>query len=106
MMHPAKGNIADIIGLARQNTQTNLLCVAHAANDLTDVHEHLEVADRELRRASAITNQTLRFHKQSRSVWVQNYLETKQRSFLTSISAYVEDIGIVSIDPHYLVRLI
>lgn len=44
---------------------TNLLYIARATNDLTEVHEHLEVADRELRRASAITNQTLRFHKQS-----------------------------------------
>ena len=39
-----------------------------------------------------------------RIVWVQSLLETKERPI--SITAYVEDIGIVSIDPHYLVRAI
>jgi hypothetical protein len=39
-----------------------------------------------------------------RIVWVKNFIETEERPI--SISAYVEDIGIVSIDPHYLVRAI
>ncbi len=43
---------------------TNLLYIASGANDLDEVREHLETADRELRRVSAITSQTLRFHKQ------------------------------------------
>jgi PAS domain S-box-containing protein len=46
---------------------TNLLYIARGAEDLSEVREHLEAADRELRRVSAITNQTLRFHKQSTS---------------------------------------
>ena len=37
-----------------------------------------------------------------RKVWVQSLVGTRKRS--VSISAYVEDIGIVSVDPHYLVR--
>lgn len=36
-----------------------------------------------------------------RIVWVRSLMETKKRDI--SISAYVEDIGIVSIDPHYLI---
>lgn len=46
---------------------TNLLHIARNAGDLNEVREHLDIADRELRRVSAITNQTLRFHKQSTS---------------------------------------
>jgi PAS domain S-box-containing protein len=42
---------------------TNLLYIARRATDLAEIREHLDIADRELRRASAITNQTLRFHK-------------------------------------------
>jgi PAS domain S-box-containing protein len=44
---------------------TNLLYLARAAKSLPDVQTYLSVADRELRRAAAITNQTLRFHKQT-----------------------------------------
>ena len=44
---------------------TNLIYLARGANDQRTAHEYLETADRELRRASAITNQTLRFYKQS-----------------------------------------
>jgi hypothetical protein len=36
-----------------------------------------------------------------RIVWVQSFLETKKRS---AVSAYAEGIGIVSVDPRYLVR--
>jgi PAS domain S-box-containing protein len=46
---------------------TNLLYLAQKAEKLLEVREHLNSADRELRRVSAITNQTLRFHKQSTS---------------------------------------
>ena len=44
---------------------TNLLYLARASSDLPEVQDYLETAERELRRVSAITNQTLRFHKQS-----------------------------------------
>jgi PAS domain S-box-containing protein len=44
---------------------TNLLYLAHAADSLDENREYLALADAELRRASAITSQTLRFHKQS-----------------------------------------
>ena len=40
-----------------------------------------------------------------RTVWVQSFLETKKRSASAhSVSAYAEGIGIVSVDPRYLVR--
>lgn len=44
---------------------TNLLFLANSANDLDSVHRYLNLADGELRRAAAITSQTLRFHRQS-----------------------------------------
>lgn len=44
---------------------TNLLYLARASNGLEEVQGLLETADAELRRASAITSQTLRFHRQS-----------------------------------------
>jgi PAS domain S-box-containing protein len=44
---------------------TNLLYLARAAEDLDRSREYLALADTELRRASAITSQTLRFHRQS-----------------------------------------
>jgi PAS domain S-box-containing protein len=46
---------------------TNLLYIAERSGDLADVKKYLEIAERELRRVSAIANQTLRFHKQSSS---------------------------------------
>lgn len=46
---------------------TNLIYLARGASDKLTANEYLETADRELRRASAITNQTLRFYKQSTS---------------------------------------
>ena len=40
-----------------------------------------------------------------RIVWVQSFLETKKHSASAySVSAYAEGIGIVSVDPRYLVR--
>ncbi len=44
---------------------TNLIYLARASDTLEMCREYLETADRELRRASAITSQTLRFHRQS-----------------------------------------
>jgi PAS domain S-box-containing protein len=44
---------------------TNLLYLARFAENLDQSREYLARADAELRRASAITTQTLRFHKQS-----------------------------------------
>jgi hypothetical protein len=34
------------------------------------------------------------------TVWVQSLAKTRKRPI--TITAYVEDIGIVSVDPHYL----
>lgn len=44
---------------------TNLLYLARTSQELETAHDFLDLAERELARASAITNQTLRFHKQS-----------------------------------------
>jgi PAS domain S-box-containing protein len=44
---------------------TNLLYLARAVEDREQSREYLALADAELRRACAITSQTLRFHKQS-----------------------------------------
>jgi len=44
---------------------TNLLYLARESSELSEIQDYLDTADRELRRVSAITNQTLRFHKQS-----------------------------------------
>ena len=45
---------------------TNLLYLIRESKDLSqEVREYVDTAERELRRVSAITNQTLRFHKQS-----------------------------------------
>lgn len=44
---------------------TNLLYLASSSPSLSDVREYLGTADRELRRVAAITNQTLRFYRQS-----------------------------------------
>jgi PAS domain S-box-containing protein len=46
---------------------TNLLYLAGSGNDLDEIKGYLQIAERELRRVSAIANQTLRFHKQSTS---------------------------------------
>ena len=44
---------------------TNLLYLARSSQDLTQAQNYLDTAERELRRVSAISNQTLRFYKQS-----------------------------------------
>ena len=44
---------------------TNLIFLAEKSADLAEVHEYLKTAAHELRRVAAITNQTLRFHKQA-----------------------------------------
>ena len=46
---------------------TNLLYLARSSDSIEDVHRLLDTAEIELRRASAITAQTLRFHRQSSS---------------------------------------
>ncbi len=46
---------------------TNLLYLARHLTDSPEVEEYLATADHELRRVSAIANQTLRFHKQTSS---------------------------------------
>lgn len=44
---------------------TNLLYLAKSTNNIGEVHQWLDTADSELKRVSAIVNQTLRFHRQS-----------------------------------------
>ena len=44
---------------------TNLLYLARGSTNLNEAQDYLDTAERELRRVSNITNQTLRFHKQS-----------------------------------------
>ena len=44
---------------------TNLIYLARYSDTLSESQEYLDTAERELRRVSAITNQTLRFHRQS-----------------------------------------
>ena len=44
---------------------TNLLYLMQSSEDLAEVHQYVETAERELRRVSLIANQTLRFHRQS-----------------------------------------
>ncbi|MGC2617900.1 MAG: PAS domain-containing protein [Acidobacteriaceae bacterium] len=46
---------------------TNLIYLAERSNDLGEIKEFVQTAERELRRVSAIANQTLRFHRQSSS---------------------------------------
>jgi signal transduction histidine kinase len=44
---------------------TNLLYLARNSSDLDEIQQFLTIAERELRRVSVISNQTLRFHRQS-----------------------------------------
>ena len=44
---------------------TNLLYLARRSRDVEEMQSYLETAERELRRVSVISNQTLRFYKQS-----------------------------------------
>ena len=58
---------------------TNLLYLARASHDLSEIQGYLTTAERELRRLTAISSQTLRFHKQStkpRSVMYQDLVES------------------------------
>lgn len=58
---------------------TNLLYLARATQKVEEAHQYLDLAERELRRASVITNQTLRFHRQStrpREVRCEELLES------------------------------
>ena len=44
---------------------TNLLYLVRHSHDIGEIHDYIDTAERELRRVSIITNQTLRFHKQA-----------------------------------------
>ncbi len=58
---------------------TNLLYLAQSTESLAEVHEFLDTAERELRRVSVISSQTLRFYRQSsnpRSVTCQDLFES------------------------------
>jgi len=44
---------------------TNLIYLAKGSQDIDEAHDYLKVAEAELQRVSAITNQTLRFHRQA-----------------------------------------
>lgn len=44
---------------------TNLLYLARGSAELSEAHDYLDTAERELRRVSVITSQTLQFHKQA-----------------------------------------
>ena len=44
---------------------TNLLYLARRSNSQDEIQDHLDTAERELRRVSVISSQTLRFHKQA-----------------------------------------
>ncbi len=44
---------------------TNLLYLIRDSHDLHEIHDYVDTAERELRRVALITNQTLRFHRQS-----------------------------------------
>ncbi len=62
------GRLASSIAHEIQNpleSVANLLFLAQGASNLGEVAAYLETADRELRRAAAITRQTLRFNRQS-----------------------------------------
>ncbi|WP_158787426.1 hybrid sensor histidine kinase/response regulator [Granulicella sp. L46] len=61
---------------------TNLLYLAEMSQSPQDVREYLAAADIELQRVSAITNQTLRFHKQS-----TNPTEMNSHALIESILA-------------------
>ncbi len=64
----AVGRLASAIAHEMNNpleSVTNLLYLARTSTELQEIQAYLEIAERELRRVSAITNTTLRFHKQS-----------------------------------------
>ncbi len=64
----AVGRLASAIAHEMNNpleSVTNLLYLARTTMELSEIQAYLDTAERELRRVSAITNTTLRFHKQS-----------------------------------------
>jgi PAS domain S-box-containing protein len=76
---------------------TNLLYLARRASNLENAQNYLETAERELRRVSVISSQTLRFHKQStnpRSVTIAELLE----SVLSIYQGRLVNSGITVVD--------
>ncbi len=61
---------------------TNLIFLARMSDDIEVAREYLETADHELSRAAGITNQTLRFYKQSTSP-TENSSESLIRGVMT-----------------------
>jgi len=64
----AVGRLASTIAHEVNNpleSVTNLLYLARTTTDMPSIQGYLDTAERELRRVSAITSTTLRFHKQS-----------------------------------------
>lgn len=76
---------------------TNLLYLARNATDLSEADPFLKQADVELRRVSAITSQTLRFHRQSTRPTQATFLKlvegvfTGQHSRLTNFKIKVNE---------------
>ena len=75
---------------------TNLLYIAMHSADLEEARPYLNTADVELRRASAITQQTLRFHRQATKPTLVSFAElvsgilTGQHSRLRNSGVHVE----------------
>jgi PAS domain S-box-containing protein len=72
---------------------TNLIYLAQHSGSFDEIHQHLAAAERELRRVSAITSQTLRFHKQAsnpQAITAAQLIE----SVLLVFSARIANMGI------------
>jgi PAS domain S-box-containing protein len=79
---------------------TNLLYLAEKTEDFREARRYLATADVELQRVSAITNQTLRFHKQS-----TNPTEMNPHALIESILAiHNSRLANSNIKPEKLVR--
>ncbi len=72
---------------------TNLIYLARTSDSLDESRQYLQTADRELSRAAAITNQTLRFHKQSINP-VEVTCEDLLRSVLTMHHGHLLHSGV------------
>ncbi len=76
---------------------TNLLYLAGSSESLEEARPYLRSADLELRRASAITQQTLRFHRQATAPTAVRFADlaagilTGQHSRLANSGAHVEE---------------